>query len=67
MFVHDCSVVLIRLTMLQNIQTGAGFKAVMGGGQLGKTPLQPLRVASRSSLIETAAQEIKHGRGFSLI
>ncbi len=31
MFVRDYSVVLIRLTMLQNIQTGGGFKAVIGG------------------------------------
>lgn len=32
MFVRDYSVVLIRLTMLQNMQTGGGFKAVIGGG-----------------------------------
>lgn len=31
MFVRDYSVVVIRLTMLQNIQTGGGFKAVIGG------------------------------------
>lgn len=39
MFVRDYSVVLIRLTMLQNIQTGGGFKAVIGGTYTGKTRL----------------------------
>lgn len=39
MFVRDYSVFLIRLTMLQNIQTGGGFKAVIGGTYTGKTPL----------------------------
>lgn len=39
MFVRDYSVVLIRLTMLQNIQTGGGFKAVIGGTYTGKTLL----------------------------
>lgn len=39
MFVRDYSVVLIRLTMLQNIQTGGGFKAVIGGTYTCKTPL----------------------------
>lgn len=67
MFVRDYSVVLIRLTMLQNIQTGGGFKAVIGGTYTGEKTAQPLLVASRSCLIETVAQEIKHGRGFNLI
>lgn len=35
MFVRDYSLVLIRLTMLQNIQTGGGFKAVIGGTYTG--------------------------------
>ena len=39
MFVRDYSVVLIRLTMLQNIQTGGGFKAVIGGTYTARTPL----------------------------
>lgn len=39
MFVRDYSIVLIRLTMLQNIQTGGGFKAVIGGTYTGKTQL----------------------------
>lgn len=35
MFVRDYSLVLIRLTMLQNIQKGGGFKAVIGGTYTG--------------------------------
>lgn len=35
MFVRDYSLVLIRLTMLQNIQTGGGFKAVIVGTYTG--------------------------------
>lgn len=74
MSVRDCSALLIRLKeMLQNIQTGGGFKVATGGvvvvevGGGRGTPLQPLLVVSRWCLIETPARGIKHGRVFGLI